>query len=96
MSDGVIQSRRYRQMRADFRAQCEALNLPCRCCGLPIDYAAPPNDPDAFELDHVISRKARPDLAYDPSNFAPSRHACNRAKGAGPTPSTLGTTSEDF
>ena len=79
---------RNQQLKREHKARCRAVNAPCHLCRQPIDYAAPANTSRAFESDHIISVKARPDLAYVISNLAPSCHACNRAKGSRPTPSS--------
>lgn len=96
MPNGVIQSRAYRALRAELKAQWASVNAPCICGQQHIDYDGPPNEPDSFELDHTQSRKARPDLALDPSNFRPSAVRCNRAKGAGRSKPTMGETTEDW
>lgn len=69
----------------------------CWLCGEPIDYAAPPLDPYAWEPDHRIPVCRRPDLQYDLANIMPSHSKCNRARGDGrrvkPTQAGLGTPS---
>lgn len=96
MPNGVIQSREYRRLRAELKAQWQATNAPCICGHQHIDWDAPPGDPDSFELDHTISRKNRPDLALDPANMRPSALRCNRSKGAGTATPTIGDTTEDW
>lgn len=97
MPTRVIQSHQYRQLRAELKDIWQTVNAACWICGqATIQWDAPPADPDAFELDHIESRKARPDLAYERTNMAPSHLRCNRAKGAGPAAPTIGETTEDW
>lgn len=74
-------TRRYRLLRKTFREQCEAANAPCWLCTEPIDYRAKQGEPDAFNLDHALSRETHPHLAEDPGNFRPSHETCNKSKG---------------
>ena len=87
MTDGRLDSRRYRAMRKAFRDECEAVAASCWLCNQPIDYSIPWKDPltgqindDAFELDHLYSRSKNPELTLDKANFRPSHRSCNRAK----------------
>jgi hypothetical protein len=97
MPTTVIQSRQYRQMRAELKAHWSEINAPCALCGqATIDWQAPANQPDSFELDHRLARKPRPDLALDPANMQPSHFRCNRGKGAGNTRPTIGENTEDW
>lgn len=93
---GVIQSRRYRELRAELKAIWQAQDAPCWMDGQPIDYDGPENAPDSFELDHVLARKHRPDLALDPANCRPSHVRCNRSKQAGSAKPGIGQTSEEW
>jgi 5-methylcytosine-specific restriction endonuclease McrA len=93
----VVRTKEYRDLIVSFRAGCKAGNAPCGICGQrTIDYDAPANTPDAFEADHKISRRRRPDLALEPSNLQASHHRCNRNKGAGDASPELGEVSEDW
>lgn len=93
----TIHTREYRHLRADLKEQWRTTNTPCALCGqATIDWDAPANEPDSFELDHKISRKARPDLAMNPTNMQPSHHRCNRSKGEGPALPGIGETTEDW
>ena len=86
---------RHRQMREEERGRWKASNAACHICGQDtIDWDAEANTPDAFELDHVLSVKAHPELEFEPSNRKPSHHRCNRNKGAGALRPGLGITSE--
>jgi 5-methylcytosine-specific restriction endonuclease McrA len=96
MPTTIIQTRQYREFRAQMKAIWQAQRRPCSCCGHPIDYDGEPNQPDSFELDHIISRKKRPDLALDPTNAQPMRSECNRRKGAGAMRPTIGENTEDW
>lgn len=85
---GTSSSRRYRKLKATFRAKCQADCLPCWLCGQSIDYSIPHRDPitgvhndDAFELDHLYPRSTHPELSEDPANFKPSHRACNYMRG---------------
>ena len=77
---------RNRQLKREHRARCQAANLPCVHCQRPINYGAPANHPDSFESDHIISVKARPDLAYVATNLQPSCCRCNRSRKDSPMP----------
>jgi hypothetical protein len=77
-------------------------NAPCGICGQrTINYYGEKNEPDSFELDHIISRKrakalGRPDLNLAPSNVQPSHVRCNRNKSAGDASPGLGELDEDY
>lgn len=100
--DTIIHSAEYQALRSQLKEQWRAVNAPCRICGIAsIDWDAPKNEPDAFELDHRISRKRaramnRPDLLLDPANLGPSHHRCNRGKGAGDGTPPIGEMSEEY
>jgi 5-methylcytosine-specific restriction endonuclease McrA len=72
---------RSRQIKREFFARCRAVSAACVHCGQPINYSAAPQTPDAFESDHRIPVKTRPDLAYAISNLQPSHASCNRSRG---------------
>lgn len=85
---GTTSSRRYRKLKATFKADCQARGAVCWLCGQAIDYTIPHRDPDtgvfnadAFELDHMHPRSTHPDLAEDPANFRPAHRACNGKRG---------------
>jgi hypothetical protein len=67
---------------------------PCHLCGDSIDYRLPYGHPEAFELDHIIPVKDRPDLLLDVNNFGASHHTCNEDKGSDAAPLKLGECSE--
>lgn len=83
-------TRRGREARAAYRAECEERNAPCWLCGQPIDYGAISGTPNAFELDHRLPRADYPELTFEPSNFAPAHSSCNRARGKKDVPLPLG------
>ena len=96
-------TRRYRMLRANFRAACAAFVNPdgsigahCWLCGKPIDYALPAGHPQAFNLDHAYPVSTHPELAEDPANFRPSDADCNLRRGDRAPFIELGTPSEDW
>lgn len=74
-------TRNMQKLRKEFRTQCETANESCWLCGQPIDYTAPKDHPDAFELDHYFPVSTHPQLAEDPAGFRPSHRSCNGARG---------------
>lgn len=72
----------WRTLRNKYRADCAAADLTCWICSYPIDYSLAWPDRVAFEADHIVGVKSRPDLALERSNLAPSHTACNRSRGA--------------
>ena len=57
------------------RVVAATLPAPCSKCGRPVT-------PDqAWDVDHLAPRHARPDLALDPRNWAPAHRRCNRRAG---------------
>lgn len=93
---GIISTRLYREFREERRLAWKAQNAPCHIGGHPIDYDGAPNEPNSFELDHVLPRKTHPHLALDPGNARPSCSKCNRSKGAGKLRPGIGQTSEEW
>ncbi|APT85327.1 hypothetical protein CAQU_09915 [Corynebacterium aquilae DSM 44791] len=79
-----------KQLRKQTRREYREQNLPCWLCAQPIDYLAPPNTPNALDIDHAISTKQRPDLELDPTNFRPAHVSCNRARKDNPPHPPLG------
>lgn len=88
--------RRWRELSKAFRAQCREADVPCWMCGQPIDWNAPDDGPDCFNVDHFYPVSTHPELANDPANFRCSHRACNIARGNGEAPLSLGTLSEDW
>ncbi|UOE45487.1 hypothetical protein [Agromyces larvae] len=84
MSSHHKQTRRFKQLKADFRAECEATDAPCWMDGMPIDYTVPDGTTDdSFENDHYYPVSTHPELREDPANFRPSHSLCNRQRGNG-------------
>lgn len=90
-------SHKHRDLRALLKPGWEAVNAPCGICGqATIDWDGAANEPDSFEMDHIISRKKRPDLEFEPSNQQPSHHRCNRGKSSHAQAAGIGATSEEW
>lgn len=96
-------TRRFKKLRAIFRAECAAhenpdgtVGKPCWLCGKPINYALPKEHPEGFNLDHVYTVSKRPDLAEDPANFRPSHKLCNEERGNDDPFIQIGSPSEDW
>lgn len=81
--------RPWARLKANLRAQ----HRPCWICGQPINYAAAYDAPDAFEVDHIKSWSAYPELREDPGNLAASHKRCNGNRGADAPPPAIGITS---
>ena len=75
---------RDRALKREHRARCRSANAPCALCNQAIDYALPAGHREAFQSDHRIPVKARPDLAYLISNLQPSHASCNASRGTRP------------
>ncbi|ATZ08318.1 HNH endonuclease [Corynebacterium striatum] len=93
---GWANTRYQKKLAAEFKARCTKDNTPCHLCGQPIDYTAPPQTPDAFELDHYYPRSTHPELVEDPANFRAAHSNCNRSRGKGTAIHTLGNQSEQW
>lgn len=90
-----IHGKTYREFRAEMKATWQAINQACGICGqATIDWDGPKNEPDSFELDHILPVVTHPHLQLDPSNARPSHHRCNRGRGARSTRPGIGVTSE--
>lgn len=62
----------------------KARNRPCCICGEAIDYTLPWPNPRSFSVQHIISRRARPDLAFDVANCDAAHLDCNQSQGSVP------------
>lgn len=96
---GRKNTRRAHKQRAEFRAQCEAEHAPCWMCQLPIDYAAAWDDftnDDRFQEDHFFPVSTHPELEDDPDNKRPSHAGCNRERGNGSPPASIGIPSREW
>lgn len=89
-------TRRYKQLRTEYRSKCRATHAHCWLCQKPIDYNLPREHPEAFNLDHAIPVSARPDLAEDTKNFRPSHRVCNERRGNDDPDIDLGKPSESW
>lgn len=87
-------SQRYKDLRTSYRADCERNTKPCWLCSDPINYTLPKEHPEAFNLDHAIPVRERPDLLCDPANFRPSHKVCNERRGDDEPTIDLGDPSE--
>lgn len=59
-------------------AQVKAQEPNCRLCGAEIDAWRRKPDPLAFQCDHIIPVRLRPDLAEVRSNLRATHAKCNR------------------
>lgn len=57
-----------------------ARRQPCAICSEPINYALRYPNPRSFSVQHVQSRKARPDLIFDPMNCIAAHLDCNKSQ----------------
>lgn len=86
--------RRANQALAHVRALGERHATSCIICGGAIDYRLRYPDPMSCSVQHILSRHHRPDLTWDPTNWAPAHLGCNREAGDGTSnPYDLGLTS---
>lgn len=92
----VIETRAYREMRAELSGWWRSINAPCWTCGQAVDYAAPANDPEGLDLDHVKPRSTHPHLALDRNNCRPAHVRCNRSRGNRDPRPALGGVTEDW
>lgn len=92
-----VNTRRFREAKRRFLAECKRLHRPCWLCGLPIDYDAAPNSTDdSFNLDHLFPVSKRPDMQEDPAGFRPSHASCNNLRGNRDPEPPLGTLSRPW
>lgn len=54
---------------------------PCCICGEPIDYRLRWPNPRSFSVQHLVSRKIRPDLTFDVMNCDAAHLDCNQSQG---------------
>jgi 5-methylcytosine-specific restriction endonuclease McrA len=95
MADG--RSHKHRELRKALKPGWKTVNAPCAICGqATIDWDAPANEPNAFEMDHKFPRLKYPELEFEPSNQQPSHHRCNRGKSDRTQVAPIGITSEDW
>lgn len=90
-------SARARAFRAEMKAYWQSINAPCGICGQHhIDWDAPANTPNAFEIEHTKVVALYPELQLDPNNVRPSAYSCNRHRGTSNERPTIGVTSEEW
>lgn len=82
----------WRRLVADQKAKRSV----CYICGQKIDYDAEYPAPESFTVDHIKSWIHHPELREDPANLASAHARCNKSKGKGEAPITLGMLSEDW
>lgn len=83
-----LDSREYRRLCTQLRAQAIAY---CRLCNGgrgPIRYDAPPRTPLSFSVNHLVPRSRGGSLT-DPANLEPSHYGCNSGAGNRPTTGQL-------
>ena len=80
----------YQRLSRAHRRDCARTHAPCWLCHQTIDYALPAGDPGAYTTDHIRPLSLYPDLAEDPTNFAPAHRRCNEARGNKTPTLTLG------
>lgn len=61
----------------------------CHLCGQVIPEGVGWRDPLAFEADHILTVRERPDLAFELSNLRPSHRRCNTARKGRPYSAAL-------
>jgi hypothetical protein len=76
--------RRARDALARVKAKGSRQRLPCRRCGEPIDYHLTYPSPWSCSVGHILSRHDRPELTWDPANWAPEHLQCNLEGDNGP------------
>jgi len=82
---------------ARVKAEGRRTKAPCVICRQSIDYSLAYPHKQSCSVQHLKSRKAFPQLTWDPTNWAPAHLDCNKAAGAdGAATSDLGVVSEDW
>lgn len=71
----------YRDLKAEFRDECDDQQQPCWLCNRPINYSLEHPHPESFSVDHAKTVKEHPELGDDPLNFRPSHLVCNQRRG---------------
>ena len=69
-------TRKLRKIKADYRRD---RIQPCMRCGRDIDYDAPPEGPDSFNLGHIEDWENFPDLREDPANLQAEHAHCGKS-----------------
>lgn len=93
MSNSVgRRGRPWRELREEIKSQ----RGPCWICGQAIDYAAAYPADESFTVDHVLPWISNPELREDRANLRPAHARCNKNKGTGTAPDSLGTLIESW
>lgn len=96
MSRHHLSTRRMKETRRAFKAECREANAPCWLCGqADVDFETQGED-DSFELDHFYPVSTHPQFADDPANYKCSHRLCNIQRGNKSPDAGLGTTSEEW
>lgn len=82
-----VDSRRLQKIRLEYKT---LRPQPCMRCGQPIDYDAPPNDPNSFNLGHIKAYADFPELREDPANLRQEHSRCNKSAGKSSAPVGIG------
>lgn len=99
MAANRTNTRAGKKASAEFRARCEAENLPCWMDGMPIDYTAAWDDftnDDRFQKDHLYPVATHPDLQDIVEYWRPSHAGCNLARSNGDPAAPLGIPSRQW
>ncbi|GAY16233.1 hypothetical protein [Mycobacterium sp. shizuoka-1] len=91
---GRSDSRRYRKLKLEFRAECVATKAPCWLCNRPIDYLVGYPHPDSLSRGHAKTVVDHPELADDRANFQPAHLDCIKRRGTDDPHVNLGDPSE--
>jgi 5-methylcytosine-specific restriction endonuclease McrA len=79
---GLYSTRRWRNLRAQFRQDCRAAGERCGICRQPIDYTLQHPDPLSWQADHRLPARDRPDLFYVYTNLQSAHKKCNESRKA--------------
>ncbi|WP_182359460.1 HNH endonuclease [Tomitella gaofuii] len=70
-------TRRWKKLKAWFKAEATERELPCWLCGQPIAYDVHYMHPDAFSVDHMLPVSTHPEHAEDAANLRAAHRHCN-------------------
>jgi hypothetical protein len=77
------QHRSWRNLSAQFKAACKAIDAACALCGRPIDYDLSGRDEWGFTSDHIEVLAHGGALLPGFEGLRPAHLKCNSARGAG-------------
>lgn len=69
---------------------------PCARCGQRIDYALPPDHPQAFNAGHIKAWANYPHLREDPANLQPEHAKCGKSAHNDAGQTSVGSTSRQW